>query len=389
MSTIGFKETVRALHEERQRQLRTHPTLDELHAYNRGSLSADQQQSLAEHLAVCDNCSILLLYEVIGPTDDGSQSESFEDELEEVWGRIRPHLEIEPSPPGRSLAELQREALLPLDEALSIAQKVCQGIARLNARGRVLSDLRPENIFLAPSGQIRILDFGPCFTPESLEVGYGQSAEDAIVDMYRSLSPEQVAREGMDERSNLFSFGVLLYEMMTGDSPFRDSSPLGTASRILSLDPTPASELNPEVGPSLSALIDRLLEKDPEDRPPSASAVARELESIADASRPPPRHAEPVAVEDQIERLYNEIIALTRAESSARGSSRADEVERAYARLLELQTAEAKQYRERFEASLNMPIDAGERILARARALREELEDLAPSDPAAQDTDKP
>lgn len=89
-------------------------------------------------------------------------------------------------------------------------------------------------------------------------------------------------------------------------------------------------------------------------------------------------------VEDQIEDLYEEIIALAHEEPAE-----APMLERAYARLRELQMAEARQYREWFEASLNMPIDAGDRILARARTLREELEDTASSDPAVQDADKP
>lgn len=102
-------------------------------------------------------------------------------------------------------------------------------------------------------------------------------------------------------------------------------------------------------------------------------------ESMADRMLP---HLQ--SVEDQIESLYEEIIALAHEEPAE-----APTIERAYAQLRELQMAEARQYREWFEASLKMPIDAGDRILARARALREELEDTASSDPAVQDADKP
>jgi len=376
MLRTDFRTAVQALHEERRGQLRVHPTLDDLRAYHGRSLPVSQWESIAEHLADCENCTILLLYGVIGP-DHGSSDETLDAQLEEAWNRIRLRLE-NGKPSGRSLAGLLADGPLPVAETLRIALEASRALAGLHARGRVLNDLRAENLTIGPSGEVRVLDLGLAPTPASLEVGYGHPAEDALSDLYRSLSPEQVARTGLDHRSNLFSFGVLLYEMLTGESPFRDSTPLGTASRIVSLDPVPACELNPEVDPRLSALIDRLLAKEPEDRPSSAAPVVRELEALLSQSPDAP------PIEDQIESLYDEIIALTRE-----SSPRTDEIEQAYARLQELQLAEARQYRERFEASLNMPIDAGEQILARARALRKELEDLASSDSAAQDADEP
>ncbi len=95
----------------------------------------------------------------------------------------------------------------------------------------------------------------------------------------------------------------------------------------------------------------------------------------------------PLEIENQIEGLYDEIIALT--EHPASRPNRNEEIESAYARLRVLQQAEAEQFRKRFEAGLKMPIDAGEKILARARTLRKELEDLASSDAAAEAPDKP
>lgn len=88
-------------------------------------------------------------------------------------------------------------------------------------------------------------------------------------------------------------------------------------------------------------------------------------------------------VEEQIEHLYDEIIALTRQSAPGEEAKLSSKLARAYSRLLELQATAAKDYRNRFEASLQMPLDAGKKLLARARTLRAELEDLASSDPAS------
>lgn len=100
-----------------------------------------------------------------------------------------------------------------------------------------------------------------------------------------------------------------------------------------------------------------------------------------------PQVAAPPMIEEEIERLYDKIIALSK--NAEPGSALDTEIDRAYARLLELQTAEAQKFREHFEASLDMPINAGAQILARARALREELEDLTASDTATSLPDDP
>ena len=92
-------------------------------------------------------------------------------------------------------------------------------------------------------------------------------------------------------------------------------------------------------------------------------------------------------IDEQIEHLYDKLIALAQQQPAEDGSLPDEEVERCYNRLLELQTAEAERFREQFEASLAMPIDAGAQVLGRIRALREELEDLASSDAATQETD--
>lgn len=117
-------------------------------------------------------------------------------------------------------------------------------------------------------------------------------------------------------------------------------------------------------------------------------AMYRLFERIAERQEQLAEKSPDSGVEDQIEHLYDEIIALTDREDLT-SSERDNQIKRAYARLHELQTAEAAIFRERFEASLDMPIDAGARILARTRTLRGELEDLTASDPATALPDDP
>jgi len=212
-----------------------------------------------------------------------------------------------------------------------------------------------------------------------------------MIDLYCALSPEQIAGAEPEPRSNLFSLGVVLYELLTGVSPFRASTPLETAGRIVSLDPVPARELNPAIGAELSGLLERLLAKEPEDRPESAAPVVEAIESLLaspGSGRPEPRKEVPssTCAAEEVDRLYDEIQALIQKEA-ADGQPRAEDIEGLYSRLRELQAIEARDFRARFEASLAMPIDAGAQILDRLRALREELEDLAASDLAADEAD--
>ncbi len=380
-TSIGLGEALQA---GLQWGLRRHPSLEDLEAYHRGSLDAESHERVLDHLSECQDCTILLLYGVIEPEGNGAgnaHEPAPRMRAEEVWDRLRSRLSAAHER-GCSLAELSEKGRLPLARALETSVAVARALARAHGRGRVFSDLRPENIVLEPDGEVRILEFGLAPTAESLKVGYGRGPEEAVVDLYRFLSPEQVARAGLTPQSNLFSLGALLYELLTGTSPFRGSTPLATASRILSFDPQPASELVPEVGSSLSELIDRLLAKDPEARPRDAESVARELERMLET---PPSSGAPAAadLEAEIERLYDRIILLG-DDSELEPAARDEEIKHAYARLLELQAAEAESFREHFEASLEMPIDAGEQILARARRLREELESLAAGDAAAE-----
>jgi hypothetical protein len=394
------RQSVKLLHLEYRQRLRAHPSQDELKAYYEGRLSSQESEVLVDHLAVCESCSTLLIFEIADANGNsrGKDSQIKPDvELKEVWNRLQPEIEKLKgrSPRGRPLTSLLATAPFPLEKALPLALEISRALAQLHAAGHVHHDLRPENILLDDGGRCRLLDMGPIPNPASFEIGYGRTADEAMLELYSTLSPEQALGERLDRRSNLFSLGVVLYQLLTGVSPFRDSTPLATISNIVSLEPAPANELNPAVPPALSALLERLLAKRSADRPPSASMVVRDLESLCKTSACQggrPAAAEPVgqgSIEEQIDVLYDEIIALTETGQAGEEKHREQEIERAYARLRELQEAEAREFRERFEASLEVPIDAGDQILGRARALRKELEDLATSNPAASQGDGP
>jgi serine/threonine protein kinase len=387
---IGLIEAVQAGRAVLGGSPRAHPSIENLEAYHRGSVDAESHERILDHLAECQDCTILLLYGVIEPHGHGGEPILPKARLEEAWDRLRPRLSLIRERDSTLASLLSEGPPLSLQRAIELAAAVARELARLHARGQVMSDLRPENIVIDSAGKVRVLDFGLAPSAETFEVGYGRASEDALVDLYRFLSPEQVVRDGLTPQSNLFSLGVLLYELLTGISPFRDSTLLATASRILSLDPVPVRDLAPEVDASLAEFIDQLLAKDPEKRPGDADRVARELDRMVERTASQTAAGAPAVadLEAQIEQLYDRIIHLSE-DSAMDPSMRDQEVEGAFARLLELQAAEAERFRERFEASLEMPIDAGEQILARARRLREELEDITARDTAPGSSDTP
>ena len=181
---------------------------------------------------------------------------------------------------GTNLRVLSRQGPLPVPQVLGFGIQIAQGLREAHRHGIVHRDLKTENVLVTPEGQAKIADFG---VAKRLADGWNEESltrTDAIVGTYRTMSPEQARGGPVDHRSDLFAFGVLLYELLTGQSPFQGENPLATLDRIVHHRQTPVREVNPAVPQELSRIVDRLLEKEPALRPRSAGEVVKDLQEI-------------------------------------------------------------------------------------------------------------
>ncbi len=193
---------------------------------------------------------------------------------------------------GESLAERLTRGALPIDQVLKLGAEIADALDKAHRRGIVHRDLKPGNIMLTRSGA-KLLDFGlakaaPAQTGDaSLTAAATQTTpvteQGAIVGTFQYMSPEQVEGKAVDARSDVFSFGSVLYEMVTGRRAFQGASKLGVASAVLNKVPEPIRSVAPATPQALDRVIRVCLEKDPEDRWQTARDLARELNWIAGA----------------------------------------------------------------------------------------------------------
>jgi Flp pilus assembly protein TadD/tRNA A-37 threonylcarbamoyl transferase component Bud32 len=185
---------------------------------------------------------------------------------------------------GELLAKRIARDRLPLEEALRLGQQIAEGLAAAHRRGILHRDLKAENVIVTPEGEAKVLDFGLAKRLDG-ETEESLTRATNVVGTFRTMSPEQARGLPLDPRSDLFSFGVLLYEMLTCQSPFKAETALGTLQRICGGRQVPIQELRPEIPAALAVLVNDLLEKDASFRPPSAQDVAARLEAIRDELR--------------------------------------------------------------------------------------------------------
>jgi len=177
---------------------------------------------------------------------------------------------------GRTLADLLASGERPgWSETLRIGARVADALLAAHAHGIVHRDIKPANVVLLPGGEPKILDFGIAKLPTSQLTAAGQ-----VFGTPSNMSPEQARGEPVDARSDLFSLGTVLYELLTGRRAFHSDSIQTILLLLAERDPPPPSSFDPSVPPSVDGLIARLLAKDPARRPQTAGELAEEIEAL-------------------------------------------------------------------------------------------------------------
>ncbi len=224
---------------------------------------------------------------------------------------------------GGDLAGALEEAdgrRLEIEQAIAIAIDVCRALEHAHSRGIIHRDLKPANIWLGDDGAARLGDFGLATTDRRSRA----AVEGMLVGTVAYLPPEQALGRSSDARSDLYSLGAMLYELLTGEPPFPGEDAVAIIGQHLNAQPVPPSRHRSEIPAALDALILGLLAKAPDERPQSAAEARRAIEAAASAPAEPP--AEPTA-ENPLEALAGGVFVgrdaeLDQMRGDARGRAR-------------------------------------------------------------------
>ncbi len=179
---------------------------------------------------------------------------------------------------GESLKKMSAQKLLPIEHVVDIGSQLMWGLAEAHGRGIVHRDIKPANLILSKEGVLKIVDFGLAkLTGKSLI-----TRPDSTVGTIAYMSPEQVRGEEVDERSDIFSVGAVLYELVTGQRPFKGDHDAAVLYQIVNHEPTPISQYRDDIPESLVLIIWKALEKEPEKRFQTSEEMKDELNKLKD-----------------------------------------------------------------------------------------------------------
>lgn len=185
---------------------------------------------------------------------------------------------------GKLLSDLIRTGPVPADEAARIITGILTALEYSHRAGVVHRDIKPGNVMITRGGQVKVMDFGIARAISESSANVAQTS--AVLGTASYFSPEQARGESVDARTDLYSTGVVLYELLTGRAPFRGDSPVAVAYQHVSELPTPPNAINPAVSPAMSAVVMHALAKDRFDRFQSAAEFKADLEVAAGGKVP-------------------------------------------------------------------------------------------------------
>lgn len=176
---------------------------------------------------------------------------------------------------GTLKAWIRREGVLDPATAIGVALQIADALSAAHKKGVIHRDIKPQNILITDAGDAKVADFGIAKATSSTATATG-----TLLGTTTHISPEQALGEPAGPYSDLYSLGVVLYEMLTGELPYRAETPIGVVMKHLNEPPRSPREANPNVPKTLDALTMRLLAKSPVDRHPSAAALTDDLQQV-------------------------------------------------------------------------------------------------------------
>jgi serine/threonine protein kinase len=177
---------------------------------------------------------------------------------------------------GRFLRDiLNKEGVLPVVRAARVAAGICESLEYIHGLGIVHRDLKPENIMIGEGDNLKLIDFGISAGEGMRRLTFSKLSNAMGTPDY--ISPEQIKRRRADGRSDIYALGVMLFEMLTGQTPFNGPNPFAVMNDRLVNDPPSAREMNPEISVQMQEILYRAMERNPEDRFASAREMAEAL----------------------------------------------------------------------------------------------------------------